>query len=57
MILYQLYEAERAKTDAELREAAAVQGQTAAAVSRLRANVTRPARALGFLLSEMMEGL
>lgn len=57
MILYQLYEAERAKTDAELREAAAVQGQIAAAVSRLRADVSRPARALGFLLSEMMDGL
>jgi hypothetical protein len=56
MIQYQIYEAERTKTDAELREVARVHGQIAAAVSRLRADVTGSARALGLLLTKKGAG-
>ncbi len=42
---YQLWQAERARTDAEYRQAAARQGQIAAAVAGRSRDSVRPARA------------
>jgi hypothetical protein len=44
--VYQLYQTERVKNDAERRQADAGLGRMAAAVSQFRGNVTRPVRAL-----------
>jgi hypothetical protein len=43
---YQLYQAERIRTDAEWRQADVELSQRAAAHARLRADVTRPVRGL-----------
>jgi hypothetical protein len=49
---YQLWQAERARTDAEHRQAAGRQGQIAAAVAGRSRDIVRPARAVGLLVQK-----
>ena len=55
---FQMYQAEKAKTDAERRQADIGQGMMAAEVSRLWLDVTRPLRALlGYRARRRRSGL